>query len=148
MKTLQPPGWAAPKGYANGIAARGRLVFVAGQVGHEAHRRPVRDTIDQYGGQGRTLLDQYIFFDESQRAHLYVVRLPEEQTQTQLVGDLLDRAFGERLSLMVLPVPLPHTRGVQVVPTTNGTALLELALNMALQHMAAYRRRPKQAGRR
>ncbi len=30
---LQPEGWAAPSGYANGIAARGRLVFVAGQVG-------------------------------------------------------------------------------------------------------------------
>ena len=33
MKTLQPPGWASPKGYSNGIAARGTLVFVAGQVG-------------------------------------------------------------------------------------------------------------------
>ena len=31
--------------------------------------------------------------DESQRAHLYVARCPKEQTQTQLVGDLLDRAF-------------------------------------------------------
>jgi BlaI family transcriptional regulator, penicillinase repressor len=31
--------------------------------------------------------------DEAQRAHLYAARLPEEQTQTQLVGDLLDRAF-------------------------------------------------------
>jgi BlaI family penicillinase repressor len=31
--------------------------------------------------------------NESQRAHLYAARLPEEQTQTQLVGDLLDRAF-------------------------------------------------------
>jgi predicted transcriptional regulator len=31
--------------------------------------------------------------DESQRAHLYTARLPQEQTQTQLVGDLLDRAF-------------------------------------------------------
>lgn len=30
---LQPPGWAKPKGYANGIAASGRLVFVAGQIG-------------------------------------------------------------------------------------------------------------------
>jgi glycerol-3-phosphate dehydrogenase len=37
---------------------------------------------------------------------------------------VLDRAFGERLHKMVLPVPLPHTRGVQVVPTTNGSALL------------------------
>lgn len=33
MKTLQPPGWARPKGFANGIAARGTLVFIAGQVG-------------------------------------------------------------------------------------------------------------------
>jgi enamine deaminase RidA (YjgF/YER057c/UK114 family) len=30
---LQPAGWAAPKGYANGIAASGRLIFVAGQIG-------------------------------------------------------------------------------------------------------------------
>lgn len=33
MKHLQPPGWATPKGYANGIAARGTLVFVGGQIG-------------------------------------------------------------------------------------------------------------------
>jgi glycerol-3-phosphate dehydrogenase len=37
---------------------------------------------------------------------------------------ILDRAFGERLHKMVLPVPMPHSRGVQVVPTTNGSALL------------------------
>jgi len=30
---LQPPGWPRPKGYANGVSARGRLVFTAGQVG-------------------------------------------------------------------------------------------------------------------
>ena len=33
MNFLQPPGWATPKGYANGIAARGTLVFVGGQIG-------------------------------------------------------------------------------------------------------------------
>jgi enamine deaminase RidA (YjgF/YER057c/UK114 family) len=33
MQKLQPSGWAKPKGYANGIATEGRLVFVAGQVG-------------------------------------------------------------------------------------------------------------------
>jgi enamine deaminase RidA (YjgF/YER057c/UK114 family) len=36
MKTLQPADWAPPKGYANGIAARGQLVFVAGQIGWNA----------------------------------------------------------------------------------------------------------------
>jgi enamine deaminase RidA (YjgF/YER057c/UK114 family) len=39
MKTLQPADWMAPKGYANGIAARGTLVFVAGQVGWNAEQR-------------------------------------------------------------------------------------------------------------
>lgn len=33
MQMLQPPGWARPKGYSNGIVATGRMVFVAGQVG-------------------------------------------------------------------------------------------------------------------
>jgi len=37
LKFLQPPGWKAPKGYANGVAAaNGTLVFVAGQVGWNA----------------------------------------------------------------------------------------------------------------
>jgi enamine deaminase RidA (YjgF/YER057c/UK114 family) len=30
---LQPPGWARPKGFSNGIACSGRLVFIAGQIG-------------------------------------------------------------------------------------------------------------------
>lgn len=33
MTLLQPPEWLAPKGYANGIAARGTMVFVGGQIG-------------------------------------------------------------------------------------------------------------------
>ncbi|MBW3572167.1 MAG: RidA family protein [Gemmatimonadetes bacterium] len=33
MQILQPEGWGAPRGYSNGIAAEGRLVFVAGQIG-------------------------------------------------------------------------------------------------------------------
>jgi enamine deaminase RidA (YjgF/YER057c/UK114 family) len=30
---LQPPGWPQPKGYANGIKARGEFVFVGGMIG-------------------------------------------------------------------------------------------------------------------
>jgi enamine deaminase RidA (YjgF/YER057c/UK114 family) len=33
MQVLQPPGWARPKGYANGVAVRGRQVYVAGMIG-------------------------------------------------------------------------------------------------------------------
>jgi enamine deaminase RidA (YjgF/YER057c/UK114 family) len=32
-RILQPEGWAKPAGYANGVSARGRMIFVAGQVG-------------------------------------------------------------------------------------------------------------------
>ncbi|MDO9402392.1 MAG: RidA family protein [Polaromonas sp.] len=33
MRKLQPPGWAEPRGYANGVATRGALLFVGGQIG-------------------------------------------------------------------------------------------------------------------
>jgi len=39
MKILHPQGWALPIGYANGIAARGTVVFVAGQVGWDAAQK-------------------------------------------------------------------------------------------------------------
>ena len=35
-QVLQPPGWARPKGYANGVTVRGRQVFVAGMIGWDA----------------------------------------------------------------------------------------------------------------
>jgi len=38
MKLLQPPGWAAPKGYANGVKARGAMIFVGGQIGWNAQQ--------------------------------------------------------------------------------------------------------------
>jgi enamine deaminase RidA (YjgF/YER057c/UK114 family) len=40
---LQPPGWARPRGYANGVAAVGRTVFVAGQIGWDAAQQFVSD---------------------------------------------------------------------------------------------------------
>jgi enamine deaminase RidA (YjgF/YER057c/UK114 family) len=39
MTVLHPQGWAPPVGYANGIAARGSVVFVAGQVGWDAAQK-------------------------------------------------------------------------------------------------------------
>ena len=42
-KILQPPGWARPRGYANGVAAEGRQVFVSGQIGWDAEQEFVSD---------------------------------------------------------------------------------------------------------
>jgi enamine deaminase RidA (YjgF/YER057c/UK114 family) len=36
MKILQPPNWPRPKGYSNGVSARGRMIFTAGVIGWDA----------------------------------------------------------------------------------------------------------------
>ncbi len=50
MRTLLPPGWPRPKGYANGIAAEGRFVFVAGEVGWNplTEKFDVKDFVGQF----------------------------------------------------------------------------------------------------
>ena len=57
MRTLQPPGWKAPKGYANGMAARGMLVFVGGQVGWNADQA---FETDDFVGQARRALENVV----------------------------------------------------------------------------------------
>jgi enamine deaminase RidA (YjgF/YER057c/UK114 family) len=48
VESVQPPGWPRPRGYANGIAAEGRLVFVAGQIGwDETGSFPAEDLAGQ-----------------------------------------------------------------------------------------------------
>ena len=39
VEFLQPPGWPRPSGYSNGVAARGKTIYTAGQVGWDAERR-------------------------------------------------------------------------------------------------------------
>ena len=53
MKVLQPPSWARPRGYANGVMARGQTVFVAGMIGWDAEGR---FHTDELGGQARQAL--------------------------------------------------------------------------------------------
>ena len=57
MKVLQPPGWPRPKGYWNGIAARGRVVVTAGVVGWDEKERISSDRLaDQFGQALRNIL--------------------------------------------------------------------------------------------
>jgi enamine deaminase RidA (YjgF/YER057c/UK114 family) len=57
MKMLQPPGWASPKGYANGVAARGTLVFVGGQVGWNGQQQFASDN---FVAQARQALENVV----------------------------------------------------------------------------------------
>ena len=57
MNILQPPGWARAKGFSNGIAASGKLVFIAGQIGWTGEGKWVaRD----FAGQFRQALQNVI----------------------------------------------------------------------------------------
>lgn len=49
MRTLLPAGWKRPSGYANGIAAKGRMVFVAGQIGWDQEGRFADGFAGQFG---------------------------------------------------------------------------------------------------
>jgi len=55
MESLQPSGWPQPHGYANGIIAEGRIIFVAGQIGWNA--RGEFETDDFVGQVRQTLLN-------------------------------------------------------------------------------------------
>ncbi len=54
---LLPPGWPRPKGYANGVAASGRTVAIAGMIGWDAHG--VFHT-DDFAGQARQALEHIV----------------------------------------------------------------------------------------
>jgi enamine deaminase RidA (YjgF/YER057c/UK114 family) len=53
MQALLPPGWLRPKGYANGVAAAGRQIFVAGMIGWDEQGQ---FHTDDFAGQVRQAL--------------------------------------------------------------------------------------------
>ena len=69
---LQPSGWPRPKGYANGIKARGDLVFIGGMVGWDEQERFPADFI----GQVRQLLRNIVaVLAEGGAAPRHIVRM-------------------------------------------------------------------------
>ncbi|NML45864.1 RidA family protein [Ramlibacter sp. G-1-2-2] len=52
-QAVLPEGWARPKGYANGVVAQGRQLFIAGMIGWDADQR---FHTDDFGGQARQAL--------------------------------------------------------------------------------------------
>lgn len=57
MRVLQPAGWPRPRGYSNGIVARGEMVFVAGMVGWDTTGHFPSPTI---AGQARLALENVV----------------------------------------------------------------------------------------
>jgi enamine deaminase RidA (YjgF/YER057c/UK114 family) len=57
MKILQPPSWARPRGFSNGVAAKGQMIFVSGMVGWDADDKFVSN---EFVGQARQALKNIV----------------------------------------------------------------------------------------
>ena len=57
MQVLQPAGWPRPRGYANGVVARGSQVYIAGMIGWDAEGRFVSD---DFAAQARQALQNIV----------------------------------------------------------------------------------------
>jgi len=73
MQILQPPDWAKPKGYSNGVAAKGKLVFVSGLVGWD---RDCQFVSSDFLGQARKALENIVdVLAEAQAKPEHIVRM-------------------------------------------------------------------------
>ena len=73
MKFLQPPDWAKPRGYSNGIVVRGQLVFVAGMIGWN---KDAQFETDDFAAQVRQALENIVaVLHEAGAGPEHVVRL-------------------------------------------------------------------------
>ena len=105
--TILPKGWRRPKGYANGVAARGRIIFVAGQIGWNAEKK---FETDDFPGQVRQALANVRAVLEAggaTPAHLtrmtwYVTDKHEYLANLSAVGAAYREAVGKNFPAMTL----------------------------------------------
>jgi enamine deaminase RidA (YjgF/YER057c/UK114 family) len=85
MKALLPPGWPRPKGYANGISARGRSIFTAGVVGWDAQGKFAAPDL---AGQFRQVLENILaILAEDGAGPEHIVRMTCYVTDVQAYRD-------------------------------------------------------------
>ena len=70
IRVLQPDGWPRPRGYANGMSASGRMIFVAGQVGWDATQRLVDGGIVEQARQALANIVAILAMDGARPEHL------------------------------------------------------------------------------
>jgi enamine deaminase RidA (YjgF/YER057c/UK114 family) len=106
---LQPKGWKPPKGYANGIAAEGRLVFVAGQIGWTEDATLVSE--DFAAQAERALANVVAVLAEAGAEPRHIVRITWFVTDKQAyvarqreIGEAYRRVIGRHFPTMTLVV--------------------------------------------
>ena len=107
FNVLQPPGWAPAKGYANGIEARGRMVFVAGMIGWNALSQ---FETDDFVGQCRQALQNIVdtlACAQARPEHLvrltwYVKDKKEYLARGKELGRVYQQVIGRHFPVMAL----------------------------------------------
>jgi enamine deaminase RidA (YjgF/YER057c/UK114 family) len=122
MQTLHPKHWRAAKGFANGIAAEGRQVFVAGQVGWNAEQQFASDDFVAQVEQALANIVEVLAEADARPAHLvrltwYVTDKHEYVSRLTEVGQAYRRVIGRHYPAMTL---------VQVVALVEDRAKVEI----------------------
>jgi enamine deaminase RidA (YjgF/YER057c/UK114 family) len=106
---LQPKAWAAPKGYANGIAAEGVQVFIAGQIGWDKDAKLVSDDFVAQVEQALSNIVQVLAEAGGQPHHLvrvnwYVTDKAAYVARQAEIGAAYRRTIGRHFPAMTLLV--------------------------------------------
>ncbi|MBP1846523.1 enamine deaminase RidA (YjgF/YER057c/UK114 family) [Rhizobium petrolearium] len=119
---LQPEGWAKPIGYANGVAATGRQVFVGGQVGWNA--QCLFETDDFVGQVRQTLMNVVAILAEAGARPEHVTTMTWYFTdKAEYLGNLkgIGQAYRE-----IMGKHFPAMAAMQVVALVEDRAKIEI----------------------
>lgn len=127
LKVLQPEGWAKPRGYANGIAARGTHVAVAGQIGWNAQ---CQFESDDFADQARQALANIVaVLREAGAGPQHIVRMTWYVTSKREYLDAGKRLGAAYRELMRTPdggIAFPAMTAVEVSALIEDRAKVEI----------------------
>jgi enamine deaminase RidA (YjgF/YER057c/UK114 family) len=122
---IQPDGWAVPRGYSNGIAAQGKVLFVGGQIGWDPRSTTPKFPDGGFAVQFEQALANVIEVvraaggkpEDVARLTIYVVDKKEYLASLKELGGIWRRHFGRHYPAMAL---------VQVVALVEDLARVEI----------------------
>lgn len=105
LQRLQPPNWATPKGYANGIAARGTLIFVGGQIGWNTNQEFETDDFIAQCAQTLRNVDAVLLAAQAKPEHMvrmtwYVIDRLEYNSRLKELGAVYREVMGKNFPAM------------------------------------------------
>jgi enamine deaminase RidA (YjgF/YER057c/UK114 family) len=108
-EVLLPPGWARARGYANGIVAEGRQLFVSGQVGWDAEQRIVSDDFAAQARQALANIVAVLACAGARPEHLvrltwYVTSRDEYNASLEAIGTSYRELIGRHFPAMSVVV--------------------------------------------